>query len=364
MPMVSDSGLRVVDFFCGAGGLSCGFRQARIRVVAGIDLDERCRGTFDANFPEAEFLVADVSSPALSDALESVVARGDDELIFAGCSPCQFWSKVPTAREKSGASKALLRDFGRYVSEWRPGYVVVENVPGLADRGAELVLRPFLRMLRKNGYSFAHGVVSAADYGVPQMRRRFLLLATRLRGGPLLLPEPRESAGLTVRRFIGDPLRLPPISAGHRDPTPLRHSAAGLSATNLERLRRTPPNGGVRSAWSNAQDLQIPAYAGRDGSFRNVYGRVFWDRLSPTITTRFNSLSNGRFGHPEQDRALSLREGATLQTFPRDFAFLGCEADVARQIGNAVPPALAECVGKTLVEHRQSVLHATEAESA
>jgi len=241
---------------------------------------------------------------------------------------------------------------------------VIENVPGLESRGLELVLKPLLWRLDELGYRCDHRVVSASEFEVPQQRRRFVLVATRLQGPELRVPEPITTTELTVRAFIGDERLFPPISAGHRDVTPLRHSAAALSPRNHERLRRTPPSGGDRRAWKDVPGLQIPAYAGSDGSFRNVYGRAFWDRLAPTITTRFNSLSNGRFGHPEQDRAFSLREGATLQTFPRDYVFCGVESEVARQIGNAVPPAMARAIGRALVAHRQGLSDFTVAASA
>lgn len=214
---------------------------------------------------------------------------------------------------------------------------------------------PFLKVLDRLRYQHDRAVVSASDYGVPQQRRRFVLLATRLSGVELRIPEPILASGLTVRTFIGDAEVFPPIKAGHRDLSHFRHSAAALSGDNIRRLRRTPPSGGDRRAWRDVPGLQIPAYAGIDGSFRNVYGRAFWDRLAPTITTRFNSLSNGRFGHPEQHRASSLREGATLQTFPLEYVFLGVENEVARQIGNAVPPAMARAIGRALVAHRQTV---------
>jgi DNA (cytosine-5)-methyltransferase 1 len=174
---------------------------------------------------------------------------------------------------------------------------------------------------------------------------RYLLLATRL-SSTISLPAPEVNPNLTVDAFIGVRNGFQKIAAGHRDTTELRHTAAILSEKNLKRISRTEKSGGNRMAWSDDPDLQIPAYEGRDQIFRDVYGRMCWDKPAPTITTRFNSLSNGRFGHPDEDRAISIREGATLQTFPLGYKFDVTSNNAAtRQIGNAVPPEMARRIG-------------------
>ncbi len=224
----------------------------------------------------------------------------------------------------------------------------MENVPGLLTQAQKSILPDFTRFLEENGYVFDDDIINANNYGVPQNRMRYLLIATRLLP-KIELPAPEPNTSLTVDAFIGPSNGFQRILAGHRDPTEFQHTASSLSPNNLRRIRLTAKSGGSRAAWKDDETLQIPAYNGRDEIFRDVYGRMFWDRPAPTITTRFISFSNGRFGHPEEDRAISIREGATLQTFPRNFVFHGTSlSSLARQIGNAVPPALAERIGRHL----------------
>ncbi len=187
---------------------------------------------------------------------------------------------------------------------------------------------------------------------MPQTRKRFILIASRV--NHVSLPEPDTDPAATVKKFIGDKEVFPEIEAGHNDDTEFCHTSAGLSETNLKRLELTPPNGGTREAWQDT-DLQLPVYEkhrkDEKFGFQDIYGRMFWNKPAPTITTRFYSLSNGRFGHPEQNRAISLREGATLQTFLPDYIFKAASiTDISRIIGNAVPPELARRVGKAILE--------------
>ena len=345
--------LKAVDFFCGAGGMSFGLQEAGILVLAGIDNSSDCRETYKTNVVGAKYIKHDISTlsaPELGRRL--ALEPGDDNLIFAGCSPCQFWSKIRADKTNSKRTAYLLTQFQKFISYFRPGFVVVENVPGLHRRRDESILPLFLTFLRDQGYTFEDGVVNANHYGVPQNRKRYLLLATRL-ATTITLPRAQLSAALTVNAFIGVANGFERIPAGHRDNTAQFHTAAALSADNLRRIALTERSGGNRMAWRNYEDLQIPAYKSRDDIFRDVYGRMFWDRPAPTITTRFNSLSNGRFGHPDEDRAISIREGATLQTFPKSYVFKGSNLNsVARQIGNAVPPEMARRIGLHLIAIR------------
>lgn len=345
--------LKAVDFFCGAGGMSYGLQLAGITVLAGIDNSRDCKKTYETNIKVAKFIRHDISTLAAPELARRIsIRRNDPNMIFAGCSPCQFWSKIRTDKKKSERTAFLLKQFQKFIGYYRPGFIVVENVPGLYRRKEESVLPEFTAFLERHGYRWDDGLINANHFGVPQNRVRYLLVATRL-AGSIALPSPTQDHTLTVASFLGVSNGFNRISAGHRDPTPFAHTAASLSPKNLQRISVTAKSGGRRTAWRNNDKLQIPAYIGRDKIFTDVYGRMFWDRPAPTITTRFNSLSNGRFGHPEEDRAISIREGATLQTFPRDFSFYGpSQRSLARQIGNGVPPELARRIGLHLVAAR------------
>lgn len=360
--------LRAVDFFCGAGGMTHGLLKAGVDVVAGVDNHLPCKPSYEnpannrrASGDPPRFMHADVSTADIPSILRDIeIHPNEDNLVFAGCSPCQYWSKVNTSREKSATSRLLLTHFQRIVEAYRPGYVVIENVPGLNTRRDSSGLGGFVKFLHKAGYGLHDSTVAVYRYGVPQKRHRYLLLATRLApngGRPRIqLPRPEwDGSGypesMSLRYFIGRRNGFPPIQAGERAETPFLHWAAALSDKNLRRICLTTPDGGSRSDWKDHGDLQINAYKGKDDIFRDVYGRMRWDAPASTITTRFNSLSNGRFGHPVENRAISLREGATLQTFPMSYSFPSSFPEAARQIGNAVPPELARRIGERIVQH-------------
>jgi DNA (cytosine-5)-methyltransferase 1 len=340
--------LKAVDFFCGAGGMSYGLARAGIKVLAGIDCDSSCRETYERNNKPAKFLAKNIKNLSPQWLKKNLkISRNDDRLIFVACSPCQFWSKVNTEKKNNKNSAYLLPEFERFVDWFRPAFVIIENVPGLSKKRASL-LPGFRRFLREKKYSFEQGIINANLHGVPQNRKRYVLVATRLTKKVDFPKELRTRP--VVRDFIGPQNGFPVIAPGHKDRTQFLHSAAALSTKNLQRIKKTPINGGTRKSWKNSPKLQIPAYRKKDEIFRDVYGRMCWHRPAPTITTRFNSLSNGRFGHPQENRAISLREGATLQTFPKRYIFIApSEANIARQIGNAVPPALAKRLGRHVV---------------
>lgn len=338
-----------------------GLNQAGIEVLAGIDIDVKCKETYEYNNAPAKFIEADIANfevEALEngyindDGSEIKIARDDDNLLFVGCSPCQYWSLMNTDKKKSESSRNLLDDFRKFVDYFNPGFVIIENVPGIFSHQDSPLIK-FIDFLREKGYfSVDFKIIKVCDYGVPQIRKRFVLIASRIKY--VSLPEAKKDLTLTVREFIGDVGKFPKINAGHKDETDFCHTASSLSETNLKRLALTERDGGTREAWQDT-DLQLPVYErhrkiGNFG-FQDIYGRMFWDKPAPTITTRFYSLSNGRFGHPEQNRAISLREGATLQTFPPDYVFKANSiADISRIIGNAVPPELGRRIGESVLE--------------
>lgn len=334
------------DFFCGAGGLTRGFRDAGIKVVAGFDSDERCRSTYQHNNPGVRFVRADIREMGLND----LMARGRlgkyDDVLFAGCAPCQPFSSQRRANGRRHDA-TLLSAFGRLVDAALPGYVLIENVPGIARVGGFSTFRRFLRMLEANGYLYIHGILDAKRYGVPQNRRRLVLLAARhLRPS---LPEAKYGTSLrpfrTVRQAI---FHFPAITAGECHLDIPNHVAASITELNLERLRHTPHDGGDRRSWPSR--LRLECHKGNYEGHTDVYGRMSWDRPAPALTGRCDSISNGRYGHPEQDRAISLREAAAIQSFPDGYEFFGSRKHVALQIGNAVPVKLAECLGEHILQ--------------
>ena len=339
--------LKAVDFFSGAGGLTYGLTKAGIDVIAGIDNDPTCRRTFEYNNPPAIFLEKDIakSSPrALQQDLR--IERFDDSLVFAGCAPCQFWSLIQTSRERSRKSKDLIWEFKKFVGYFMPGFVVMENVPGISYKKNSPVGN-FIDALEGLGYKVAHDVIDMALYGIPQKRQRFTLLASRV--ADIELPKPKGKTR-TVRNVLGTKNGFPRINAGTRDKTGFMHSSAELSDKNLRRLSLTKKDGGDRKTWQNKKGLELPCYIRNPGSFYDTYGRMWWNKPAPTITTRFFSISNGRFAHPNENRGISLREGATLQTFPKKYRFIGdSQGAIAKMIGNAVPPKFAKILGNQIL---------------
>lgn len=344
--------LKAIDFFCCGGGMTNGFRQAGIEVIAGIDIDPKCKETYELNNKPAKFIEADIKKFTEAELIEKTeIEIDDDNLIFIGCSPCQYWSIIKTDKTKAEDSKNLLADFQRFVEYFNPGFVVIENVPGIFSK-AESPLKDFINFLAEKGYdSRPHQVINFSHYGVPQSRKRFLLIASRTKN--VLFPEADTKLTPTVRNFIGDKTIFPEVEAGNNDETNFCHTVAGMKKISLDRMELTPKDGGTRDAWKDT-DLQVNVYRLKDGNenfaFKDTYGRMFWDKPASTITTKFFSISNGRFGHPEQNRAISIREGATLQTFPADYVFKAKTiADKARLIGNAVPPALAKRIAESII---------------
>jgi DNA (cytosine-5)-methyltransferase 1 len=344
--------LKTIDFFCSAGGMSEGFEKAGIDVIAGIDIDPNCKETYEKNHPNSKFILKDIRKMKTNYFLKEMnIQKHDDGLIMIGCSPCQHWTIINTEKGKSEPSKNLLLDFTRFVRYYKPGYIVIENVPGIELKPEESGLKNFLNFLDNNNYKYDKDVMDMSKYGVPQKRVRFVLLATR-NDNKIYLPNKARKIK-TLKDIIK---KLPGIKAGGQDKTKKLHRSQSLAEKNKKRLRLTPKNGGTRMAWKDNPELQIEAYKGKDNIFRDVYGRMRWDKPASTITTRFNSISNGRFGHPTQNRAVSLLEGALLQTFRESYYFLGkTDSIIAKHIGNAVPPSFAKQLANRIRSHYEDV---------
>ena len=338
--------IKVFDFFSGCGGTSCGFQQAGLDIVLGLDFDKDAANTYRNNFPKASFIEGDIRTLNV-DVLHPWIANRDSPILFSGCAPCQPFSRQNQNKVKTDPRKSLLAEFGRFVEYWLPDYVFIENVPGMQRmKGDTGPLKGFKALLKKLGYGFDVKILPALWFGVPQTRERLVLLASR--HAEICLPEPTHGAGkapfTTVRDWIGD---LAPLAAGETDSKDPSHQAAALSELNLTRIASTPEGGG-RQHWP--QNLLLECHKNHKGH-TDVYGRLAWSKPASGLTTRCISYSNGRFGHPEQNRAISVREAANLQTFPTNFVFTGNLNSKARQIGNAVPPLMAQCVGNSIKDH-------------
>lgn len=340
---------KAIDFFCGAGGMTAGFRKAGINVIAGIDIDKECKKTYEKNNKGSSFICTNIKNFSFEEfEKQTGVIRNDDELIFIGCSPCQYFSKITTDKKKSKESKNHLTDFIKFVDEYNPGFIVIENVPGILTKD-ESPLNDFLDFLKSKNYHHDKAIINAYKYGVPQTRRRFLLIASRVNPNTKL-PKANTKKIPTVRDFISEEKGFPVLKVGTVDKTFKIHTVAGLSGKNLLRLKLTAKNGGTRLSYVDDKDLAVPCQYKKKNSFADTYGRMHWDKPAPTITTKFFSISNGRFVHPEQDRAISLREGATLQTFNKSYKFFGNSiCSIARQIGNAVPPVLSKNIALSII---------------
>lgn len=347
--MTAESPVSAVDLFCGAGGLTHGLLQAGIKVEAGIDIDKDAEFAFVTNNPDTKYFRWDVGRKNYS-SIEKLFAK-DKYRLLAGCAPCQPFSKLTQAIDRHRCWN-LLENFARFITRIQPELVTMENVPELAQRGQE-VFDHFVDTLEKLDYHVDWKIVKCEEYGVPQFRRRLVLLASKL--GELKVPEGRyrgEKKWKTVRGTIGD---LPPLKSGEEHPKDRLHVASRLSDLNLQRIRATSPDGGNRREWP--EKLVLECHKKESGeTYHSIYGRMWWDKPSPTMTTLCTGIGNGRFGHPEQHRSITLREAALLQSFPRSYQFWPPDKKlnrgaVSRMIGNAVPPRLAKALGRAIMEH-------------
>lgn len=344
-PCSTDRVIEAVDLFCGVGGLSYGLQTAGIKIRGGYDIDAACQYPYEHNIGATFFhkSVADVSSKDI----EKRYRLGGVRLL-AGCAPCQPFSTYSNGRESTTDPKwPLLYQFARLIKAVRPELVTMENVPNVVRHE---VYQDFVRTLRKMEYEVWAETVKCQNYGLPQTRTRHVLLASRL--GPIKLIDPtHKDTPRTVREVIG---HLPAISAGDTYlPDPL-HKAAGMTEVNLARIKASR-QGGTWRDWP--EELVAECHRKKSGkTFPGVYGRMSWDAPSPTMTTQCYGFGNGRFGHPDQNRAISLREAALLQSFPETYQFVESGSEIAftsvgRMIGNAVPPKLGEIIGKSLIGH-------------
>lgn len=345
---VSVISIASVDLFCGAGGLTHGFVLEGIPVVAGIDMDPACRFPYESN-NRSRFVERDIGTMTAVE-LNKLFGASDIR-ILAGCAPCQPFSTYAQRYSVNRDDKwGLLYEFARLAKATCPDVITMENVPTVAKYA---VFHDFVDTLKRLDYRVWSDIVDSSQYGVPQTRRRLVLLASR--HGDIRMIEPTHLLPKTVRQAIG---RLRPLSAGEAAPRDKLHVTATLSKKNLKRVRISKPGGSWRD-WP--KHLVADCHRGKSGrTYPSVYGRMEWDKPAPTMTTQCFGFGNGRFGHPEQDRAISLREAAILQSFPRDYAFVPEGGEVSfkllgRLIGNAVPVDLGRAIARSIKAHLESV---------
>lgn len=336
-----------VDLFCGIGGLTYGLINAGIPVVAGIDIDETCKYVYEAN-NDSDFICTDISDFA-GEEVGNLYPEGSIR-ILVGCAPCQPFSPH-TQKDKKRAEDEkwrLLYSFSRLIREVQPDIVSAENVPAMARSE---VFTDFVAELQSLNYNIFWDKVYCPDYGVPQSRKRLVLLASRLGSIDIIPPTHSQGKYMTARDAIS---RLEVIAAGEVSGEDPLHRTSRLRDINLRRIKQSKP-GGTWKDWD--EELLSPCHKKESGkSYSGVYARMSWDALAPTMTTQFYNYGTGRFGHPDQDRALSLREGALLQTFPPDYDFIDPELSfsikrLGTHIGNAVPVNLGVVIGRSILRH-------------
>ena len=340
--------IHVIDFFCGCRGTSAGLEASGMEILAGIDFDADAGETFKLNFPKAVFINKDITKLYAPSLRHLIPKKRNYPLLFSVCAPCQPFTKQNTSKKKSDERHNLLNNLHRFIRAYKPEYIFLENVPGMQKVSEkEDPFANILNFLDRYNYHYETKIIKSQDYGVPQYRKRLVLIANCLKN--IRFPKAThgpdtENDYVTVWDSIND---LPRIKAGKEHSEIKNHRAAKLSDKNLERLKATPV-GGSRANWPKKLQLEChKEYSGHT----DVYGRMFKDKPSSALTTRCISLSNGRYGHPTQRRAISVREAARLQTFSDDFEFTGSLNSMARQIGNAVPVLLAARFGRYFNNH-------------
>mgnify|MGYP001063874556 CR=1 FL=1 len=345
VPMPSE--IAAIDLFCGAGGLTHGFEQAGISVLAGYDIDPDCAFPYTQN-NQSSFVLKSIDNIEKDEIDQFFSNHSTKVRVIAGCAPCQPFSTYSQRYPDKGGQWKLLRNFTQLIKECQPEIVSMENVIHLKSHQ---VFGEFCYALSSLGYHVDIQQVNCLSYGIPQSRKRLVILASKI--GDIRLTEPTHSPNRykTVQDTIA---HLEPLQAGQASVADRLHQCSHLSPLNLERIRLSTPGGTWRD-WP--EDLRAKCHIKESGkTYPGVYGRMKWDQPSPTITTQFFGFGNGRFGHPEQNRAISIREGALLQTFPEHYEFLHPSQKLSfsrlgKLIGNAVPIELGRIIAKSIMDH-------------
>ncbi len=336
--------IKAIDFFCGAGGLTRGLLNAGVSVLAGVDNDERLRKTYMHNNAPSRFINSDINAVKIHEFRKELGIQAEDVTLYAACTPCQPFSTLSRLKGKD-ERKFLLLVFAQIVEEYPPDFILVENVPGLNNGAGKDIYEEFTRVLERCGFSAYAGLLDAKHFGVPQTRKRFILVASRDANVSLPIPQTKADRFATVRESIE---KYPAIADGEESNAYPNHVARQLQPHHKRIVEAVPKDGGSRLDVSDTS-LLLTCHQKNPKAHSNVFSRMAWDAPSPTLTSRCADVYSGRFVHPEQHRGLSLREAAALQTFDDDYEFFGASiSGISRQIGNAVPVKLAEQLGRAI----------------
>lgn len=329
-----------LDLFCGSGAVSLGLKQAGFKVVGAVDFDAGACRTYRANHPEVRLLEKDIRQANPEDFAELIPGKLD---LLVVCAPCQPFSSQNRHKSKDDSRNNLVEQSQKFIKRFDPSLVFLENVPGLASTD---IFDGFTAWLRTEGYDVAEPMrVDASELGVPQRRTRMILVAAK---GVSL--EKATNIARTSKKTVGQVIRdlpVPPVGREAAGADPL-HYARKHSPLNIERLRHIPANGGGRESLPPHLQLACHKNTTKKGAFSDTYGRMAWDGIAPTLTTGCTDITRGRYAHPVQNRAITLREAARLQSFPDDYVFHGNAGQVATQIGNAVPPEMMRTIASSL----------------
>lgn len=343
--------IKGIDLFCGAGGVTHGFKKAGIPMVLGVDSDPCVKTTFEKN-NKTPFLCADIQKLTARRIIESTKLSKGDWIVISSCAPCQPFSlQNNKIRQENDIRKDLGFEAVRIISEFEqeeysPASVFIENVPEFEKTE---IWRGIEKALLRLGFSIRASVVNFAQYGIPQNRKRFLCVAHK--GYRFFrFPHYTHGDGRAPFKTVSDAFEgLPKIGAGDECTQTPNHKTRALSPLNLKRISHVPKNGGSRTSFPD--ELVLECHKEFKGH-KDVYGRMRNDEPSPTVTTRCISITNGRFGHPTENRGISLREAARLQAFPDTFIFHGDNLQTnSKMIGNAVPVEIARIFGQHIKKH-------------
>lgn len=341
------SKIKAIDFFCGAGGLTRGLLNAGIEVLAGVDNDEHLQETYTYNNKPSRFINKDINKIEISELRKELGIQQGDTTLYAACTPCQPFSTLSRQNWKDDDRKILLLTFAELVKECPPDFILVENVPGLNNGSGKEIYKKFKKILKECGFSNrAADLLDAKHFGVPQTRKRFILLASKKGSISLPIPQTDPDQFITVRDCIK---KYPKIADEKESQDYPNHVARELKPHHKSIVEAVPKDGGSRGDVTDTSIL-LKCHQERPDAHRDVFGRMAWGKPAPTLTSRCVDVYSGRFTHPKHDRGISLREAAALQTFKDDYKFFGTSiTGIARQIGNAVPVKLAEELGKSII---------------